>query len=73
MAPKMVASGFRGPSLAINELLLTFMCINNGISAFWRRLGALLRSQTGVFLPPVKTVGLEFEYSAAQAKANIET
>lgn len=34
MGTKMVGSEFHGPSPAINELLLTFMRINNGISAF---------------------------------------
>lgn len=48
MGTKTVGSEFHGP--AINELLLTFMCINNGISAFWRRVRILVHSQIRVFL-----------------------
>lgn len=45
------------PSLAINGLLLTFMCINNGISAFWKTKTTFLFSQCIFFFPSVKIVG----------------
>lgn len=48
MGTKTVGSEFHGPTII--EQLLTFMCINNGISAFWRRVRILVHSQIRVFL-----------------------
>lgn len=65
----MFCSVFHGPSLAINELLLTFMCINNGISAFRKGIKTLLHSGIGVFLPFQKLLALiQVLWSSTQSK-----
>ena len=46
---KMGGCGIHKPS-TINKLLLTFININDSISAFWRSTGNLVHPQTGVFL-----------------------
>lgn len=48
------------PSPTLNKLLLTFMCINNCISAFWMRRITLVHPQTRVFLPLWKLLALDW-------------
>lgn len=69
----MGGSEFHSPSPTINKLLLTFMCINNGISAFLEEDKNFSSSSDGSISSPVKTVGLGFKCSGAQPKVNIET
>ena len=73
MGTKAFGSVFHVPFPAFDEPLLTFVCINNGISAFWRWNKNISLFSDWSRSSLVKTVGLGFKCEGAQPRVNIDT